>query len=92
MKPGLMVNGKQICNAEFVRDEGHANVKNTESRKSYRQGFIDGLTSFAWWKDDVQVVGTMPTPLKEVLSTLESTWNYKKEYVDTMDLPQDEPM
>ena len=45
-------------------------------RDIYRQGFIDGLTSYAWWNDGVQVVGTMPTPLREVIDKVEKTWNY----------------
>ena len=43
----------------------------------YRQGFIDGLTTFSWWKDGVQYVGTSQTLLKEVVEDLEGCWNYK---------------
>ena len=42
----------------------------------YKQGYIDGLTAFAWWKDGVQYVGTSQTPLKKAIDTMEESWNY----------------
>lgn len=34
--------------------------------KPYKQGFIDGLTAFAWWNEGCQEVGTSGVRLKEV--------------------------
>ena len=34
-----------------------------------KQGYKEGLTAFAWWKDGVQYVGSCGTTLKEALST-----------------------
>ena len=45
-------------------------------RDIYRQAFIDGLTSHAWWNDGIQVVGSMPTPLREVIAKVDKVWNY----------------
>ena len=42
----------------------------------YKQGYIDGLTAYAWWKNGVQYVGTSQTLLKEVVENLEGCWNY----------------
>ena len=42
----------------------------------YKQGYIDGLTAYAWWKDGVQYVGTSHTTLEEAIEDLENNWNY----------------
>ena len=34
----------------------------------YIEGFKQGVTAFAWWKDGVQEVGTTGTRLKDVLA------------------------
>lgn len=34
---------------------------------AYRQGYRDALTNYAIYKNGVQVVGCMETPLKEVI-------------------------
>lgn len=33
----------------------------------YEQGYIDGLTAFAWWKDGVQYVGTTGMTLEQAI-------------------------
>lgn len=33
----------------------------TEIQKATLEGYIDGLTAFAWWKNGVQYVGTCGT-------------------------------
>jgi len=33
----------------------------------YYDGYIDGLTAFAWWKDGTQYVGTCGRTLKEAI-------------------------
>lgn len=35
----------------------------TRTEPSYYQGYIDGLSSFAYWKDGIQHVGTTGTLL-----------------------------
>lgn len=42
----------------------------------YKQGFIDGLTCYAWWKDGVQYVGTTGKTLKEAIAEVEESWNF----------------
>lgn len=44
----------------------------------YKQGFIDGMTNFAWWKDGVQFVGTCGKTLKEAIEGIEQLSTYKK--------------
>ncbi len=43
----------------------------------YEQGYIDGLTAYAWWKDGVQYVGTTGTSLQEAIDRRHREWNYK---------------
>jgi hypothetical protein len=43
---------------------------------AYKQGFIDGLKCFAWWKDGAEYLGTTGTILKEAISEVEKMWNY----------------
>jgi len=44
----------------------------------YKQGFIDGLTTFAHWKDGEQLVGTGVHRLQSAIDGAEFLWNYKK--------------
>lgn len=44
----------------------------------YKQGFIDGLTAFAHWKDGDQLVGTCGWTLKKALEEIETLSTYKK--------------
>jgi hypothetical protein len=37
------------------------------STRCYKQGYEDGLTNFAWWKDGEQFVGTCGTTLKDAI-------------------------
>ena len=37
------------------------------ANKARREGRIEGLSEYAWWKDGVQYVGTCGTTLKEAL-------------------------
>ena len=43
----------------------------------YKQGFIDGLRAFAWWKNGKQVLGTSETSLEKTIENIEKVWNYK---------------
>ena len=42
-------------------------VVQAKVNKAYDEGYNEGLTGFAWWKDGVQFVGTSGTKLKDVL-------------------------
>jgi len=42
----------------------------------YDQGYIDGLSAFAWWKDGEQFVGTTSTTLKAAIAKRYALWNY----------------
>lgn len=44
--------------------------------KSYKQGFIDGMTAHAHWRDGVQYVGTTGTTLAKAVDQAETTWNF----------------
>ena len=48
------------------------------NQEAYKQGYIDGLTCMAWWKDGVQYVGSCGTTLKEAIAEAEKglPWNY----------------
>jgi len=47
-----------------------------ELKDAYKQGFIDGMTCFAWWKDGVEYLGTSGTKLKDAIAVAETQWNY----------------
>ena len=43
----------------------------------YKQGFLDGLTSFAVWKDGTQFVGSSPpVTLKKAIEEMENLFHY----------------
>lgn len=42
----------------------------------YDQGFRDGLTAYAWWKDGVQMVGNCGATLEGAVEKRIATWNY----------------
>lgn len=43
---------------------------------AYKQGFIYGITAYAWHKNGQQFVGTTGKTLKEAVERVEKTWNY----------------
>lgn len=43
----------------------------------YDEGYKDGLTAYAWWKDGGQFVGTTGTLLSRAIEERESLWNYR---------------
>lgn len=47
-----------------------------EVEMAYHMGFIAGLTTYAWWKDGVQQVGTTGTTLKQAIAKASESWNY----------------
>lgn len=42
----------------------------------YKQGYIGGMTAFAWWKDGRQEVGTSGRLLSDAIKDPEKQWNY----------------
>lgn len=46
------------------------------AEKIYKEGFIDGIKAYAWWKDGKEEVGTTGTSLKKAIEEVEKTWNY----------------
>ena len=48
----------------------------------YKQGFIDGLSAFVWWKNGREVLGTSETPLMETIANIEKVWNYNPDFKD----------
>lgn len=51
-------------------------VQEAAVKAAYDQGFIDGLSCFAWWRDGVQYVGTSGTRLQDAVDTRRSLFNY----------------
>lgn len=43
----------------------------------YKRGFIDGMTTFAHWKDGTQYVGTCGKTLKKAIEEVEDLFNFK---------------
>lgn len=43
---------------------------------AYDSGFIDGVTTYAWWQDGTQMVGTTGNTLKNALAKREEGYNY----------------
>ncbi len=59
--------------------------------RGYIDGYIDGLSAYAWWKDGVQYVGTTGRTLPEAISKAPITFNDSPNPIDdtkgTGDLP-----
>lgn len=53
---------------------------------SYRKGFLDGITAYAWWKDGRQEVGTTGRTLATAIEKVEGTWNYDPPRRVTIDI------
>lgn len=66
---GWSVSASTMPETETQRD---LTIPDTE----YDQGFIDGLTAFAWWKDGEQFVGTTGATLKDAVRERYGLWNY----------------
>ena len=47
-------------------------TKMEEIKSAYLQGYLDGMSSFAHWKDGVQYVGTCGTTLKKAIEDIDS--------------------
>lgn len=43
---------------------------NNVLNKDYVEGYIDGLTAFAWWKDGIQYVGSCGTTLESAIKDI----------------------
>ena len=62
----------------------------TDIEVYYRQGFIDALRAFAYWKDGEEYVGSCGTTLKEALKNIKTNWYYKNGIEFLEDLPEGE--
>ncbi len=51
-------------------------------KKSYKQGYTDGMTSFAWWRDGEEYVGTCGTKLKDAVANIDRSVFFKPNEVD----------
>jgi hypothetical protein len=67
---------------EMTRDKGG-------EMNQYKQGFIDGLRAFAWWKNGQEVLSTSETSLKETINNVEKVWNYDPVFKDEYKIPND---
>ena len=47
-----------------------------QKKQEYKRGFTDGLACYAHWKNGEQLVGTLPTLLKQAIEEIEHSWNY----------------
>lgn len=44
-----------------------------EYEMGYRQGYIDAISNYAVWRDGVQYVGILQTPLKEMIEEVKTS-------------------
>lgn len=65
---------KSIISKEKSTDEKED--KDVSQKKAYDQGFIDGMTCFAHWKDGCQYVGSSGQSLSAATYHRQSLWNY----------------
>jgi len=62
---------------EIIETKTELNEKLNEAlEKLYRRGFIDGMKTFAYWKDGVQYVGTTGMMLSEAIEHIDSLTYY----------------
>ena len=54
-------------------------IKKLRNQLTYDDGFVDGVTCFAWWKDGEEYVGTTGHKLKTELADREHLSYYRKE-------------
>lgn len=45
-------------------------------QSEYKEGYIDGITAYAYQKDGVSYVGTTGRTLRDAVDDVENTWNY----------------
>jgi hypothetical protein len=48
----------------------------------YDEGYQDGLSAYAWWKDGEQLVGTSGKTLKQAIENRRTNFNYTGERND----------
>ena len=53
------------------------------AKQIYDKGFVDGLKTFAHWKDGEQYVGTTGTTLKKAIANKEEIFNYRRDKYET---------
>jgi len=46
--------------------------KDTKSRLYYNKGYKQALSEYAIWKDGVQVIGCLETPIKEIFAKIDA--------------------
>ena len=54
-----------------LRSKATADIVVSELNKQYREGLIEGLTRYAWWKDGTGYVGTGSKTLKQAIADLD---------------------
>ena len=63
--------GKEIGSDRLLLDAAELiESLQSDNIEQYREGYRDGLSAYAWWKDGVQYVGTCGTRLKEALKEI----------------------
>ena len=55
---------------------------NACNRRCYKEGYVDGMTSYAHWKDGEQFVGTCGTNLKDAVANVNKSTKYNPDWVD----------
>lgn len=51
----------------------HFRILIEEHQAAYKQGFKDGVETYAWWKDGTEYVGTCGHTLKEAYKQIDDT-------------------
>ena len=54
-------------------------AQDSEHHSNYDQGYIDGLTVYAHWKEGEQLVGTTGNTLRSAISNRKDNYNYREE-------------
>ena len=55
----------------ILASEGTARLVLNELNRQRREGVIEGMTRFAWWRDGEEFVGTCGTRLKDAVAEVE---------------------
>ncbi len=64
-------NNNWVCFANTTQGRDQIVQAINSYEKRYREGYEAGLRAYAWWKDDVEYVGSCGTTLEQALKEAE---------------------
>lgn len=56
------------------------NMPTDKEKEAYKQGYIDGIHTYAYMKDGVYYVGTTGRTLKTAVEKVEDNYNFNPEF------------